>query len=77
MVLTQEDLAQIEQIVEEIVEGKTKHLPTKDDFYSKTDEVVGEIRAMREEFTLIVPRISDHEDRITAFEEIHPQGTHL
>ena len=45
--LTQTDLDQIEKIVEETVEEKigekTNLLPTKDEFFEKMDEVMGEL----------------------------------
>lgn len=63
--LTQKNLDQIEKIVDE----KTKHLPTKDEFYEKMDEVVGEVRAMREEQTLIGQKLLDHSDQLESHEE--------
>ncbi len=47
--LTQKDLDEIESLVKDTVEEKIKHLPTKDDFYGKMDEVMGELKAIREE----------------------------
>lgn len=41
--LTQKDLDEIEEIVEEKLDGKIKNLPTKDEFFSKMDEVMGEL----------------------------------
>ncbi len=49
--LTQKDLSQIEEIVEEKIGEKTKFLPTKDEFYGKMDEVVGELKSIREEIS--------------------------
>lgn len=77
MALTQRDLDAIEELINEKLDEKIKGLPTKNEFYSKMDEVIGELKSMREEFTLIVPRVSGHEERIAALEEIHPQGTHI
>jgi hypothetical protein len=37
------------------------------------DEVVGELKAMREEVAVVTHRVSDHEDRITKLEEAHPE----
>ena len=61
--------------VDEVIERKelvTKsvlsHLPTKDEFYSKMDEVVGELKAIREEQTVQSHQFSDHEDRIEKVE---------
>ena len=46
-----------------------KNLPTKDEFYEKMDEVVGELKAIREELPLISHRLSNHEDRIQRVED--------
>ena len=63
------DLMQV--TIEEAIETKglvTKddlsHLPTKDEFYTKMDEVIGELKTIREEQTLLSHRVSDHEDGI-------------
>ena len=68
MTLTQKDLDEIEQIVDDKIEDKTKNLPTKDEFFNKMDEVVGELKAIREELPLISHRLSNHEDRIQRVE---------
>jgi hypothetical protein len=60
MALTNDDIGKITEhvgaVVEEKIEEKqlfTKkdisYLPTKDDFYNKMDEVMGELKAIREE----------------------------
>lgn len=49
-----------------------KYLPTKDNFYEKMDEVMGELKAIREENAILNGRTSDHEERITKLEELHP-----
>ncbi|MBI4066785.1 hypothetical protein HY407_00225 [Candidatus Gottesmanbacteria bacterium] len=46
--LTIKDLEEIEKIVDEKLDAKIKHLPTKDEFYEKMDEVMGELKAVRE-----------------------------
>ena len=76
--LDNDDLKAISQLIkvniDEAIEEKlvTKddisHLPTKDEFYTKMDEVVGELKASREEQTLLSHRVSDHEDRIEKIE---------
>jgi hypothetical protein len=65
----------IEVTVEDVIERKelvTKsdisHLPTKDEFYTKMDEVIGELKTIREEQTLISRGLSDHGDRIEKIE---------
>ena len=65
----------IEVAVDEIVEKKelvTKsdlsHLPTKDEFFGKMDEVMGELKTKREEQTVQSHQLSNHEDRIEKVE---------
>ncbi|MBL7159721.1 hypothetical protein ISS85_04545 [Candidatus Microgenomates bacterium] len=79
--LTQKDLNEIEQLINEQLKEKIKFLPTKDEFYIKMDEVMGELKAIREEQTLVTGRISehtdileDHETRIVKLEQT-PQVT--
>ena len=69
MTLTITDLDEIEKIVDEKIEEKTRNLPTKDEFFGKMDEVMGELKAIREEQPLQSHRLSNHEDRITVIEE--------
>jgi hypothetical protein len=77
--LDSEDLKAIRDLIElafeESIEKKglvTKddlsHLPTKDEFYEKMDEAVGELKAGREEQAVLSHRVSDHEDRIERIE---------
>ena len=65
----------IEVTIEDVIEKKelvTKsdlsHLPTKDEFYTKMDEVMGELKTIREEQPLLSHRVSNHEDRIEKIE---------
>lgn len=58
--LTLKDLKDIDQLLEE----KVKYLPTKQEFFGKMDEVVGELKAMREEVTLLSSRQSEHSDTL-------------
>ena len=69
--LTQKDLEEIEKIVGEKIEEKIKLLPTKDEFFSKMDELMGELSNIRDEQTIVGHQVSDHEERLTALEEIH------
>jgi len=77
--LDSDDLKAIDQIIEAkmdvVIENRqlvTKedlsHLPTKDDFYGKMDEVMGELKASREEKSVLGHQVSDHEDRIERIE---------
>jgi hypothetical protein len=60
--------------IEEAVETKlvTKddlsHLPTKDEFYGKMDEVMGELKAIREEFAVSSHQVAEHGDRLEKIE---------
>jgi len=81
--LTQKDLLQIETVVNrrvnpleekvETLEEKINLLPTKDEFFSKMDEVMGELKTIREQQEIITGKTSDHEDRITKLEDLHPE----
>lgn len=46
------------------IKEKLSRLPTKDEFYTKMDEVMGELKAVREEQALQSQHLSDHDDRI-------------
>lgn len=72
LMLTQKDLDEIEEIVEEKLEEKIKILPTKDEFFSKMDEVMGELATIRDEQTIISHQVSDHGDRLEKLEEAAP-----
>jgi hypothetical protein len=76
--LDNDDLKAIQGLIQVTIEEATEkklvtkedisHLPTKDEFYEKMDEVMGELKTIREEQTLLSHRISDHEDRIEKIE---------
>jgi hypothetical protein len=61
----------VEEVIEKkqlVTESDISHLPTKDDFYGKMDEVMGELKAIREEQAVQSQHLSDHEDRIQKIE---------
>jgi len=65
--------------IQKIVKEEIKHLPSKDDFFGKMDEVMGELKTIREEITLLGGRQSEssdqlenHEDRILKLEKNSP-----
>jgi hypothetical protein len=67
------DLMQV--TIEEAIESKglvTKedisHLPTRDQFYTKMYEVMGELRTIREEQVIQANQLSNHSDRIEKIE---------
>lgn len=41
MVLTQQDLKEVGRLIEEKITEKTSNLPTKEEFFTKMDEVMG------------------------------------
>lgn len=82
MALTKRDIAQLREIVEvslevkldevldKKLEEKLSHLPSKKDFYEKMDEIMGELRTIRENQELISHKVyEDHEPRITKIEK--------
>ena len=77
--LDNDDLKAIKDLMEvtidEAIENKglvTKdhlgNLPTKDEFYGKMDELMGELKAIREEQAVQSHQLSDHGDRIDRIE---------
>jgi len=78
-ILGDDDLKAIKEVIkvtiDEAIEEKlvTKvdisHLPTKDEFYTKMDEVMGELKTIREEQALQSQHLSDHDDRIDKIED--------
>ncbi len=73
--LDSDDLKAIKALIEVTIDEKElvskadlSHLPTKDEFYSKMDEVMGELKTIREEQTVQSHQLSDHEDRLEKVE---------
>lgn len=73
--LTQRDLDQVEKLTRSIVKEEIKFLPSKNEFYGKMDEVMGELKKIREEQELTTDRnseikdtLKDHETRIDKLE---------
>lgn len=62
--LTQQDIDEIDKLITEKLDEKVKLLPTKDDFFGKMDEVMGELKAIREEHVLQGNTVSDHSDQL-------------
>ncbi len=52
------------------------HLPTKQDFYKKEDEIVDELETTRQEQTILNGQMVDRTDRIEKLEKIHPSYKH-
>ena len=73
--LDNDDLKAIKALIEVTIDKKElavkehmSHLPTKDEFYGKMDEVMGELKTIRDEQALQSQRLSDHDDRIEKVE---------
>ena len=81
------NLESIKQLIEVVVEQKLeekkiatkddlKHLPTKQDFYERTDKILSKLENIQQDNTVGSHQTSDHEERITLLEDIHPHGQH-
>lgn len=57
--------------LDEKLDEKLSHLPTKDEFYTKMDEVMGELKTIREEQAVQSHQLSNHEDRVEKLDS-HP-----
>ena len=75
--LTEDDIDHIEQILDEKFDEKLSHLPNKKEFYLKMDEVMGELKTIREGQEIIGPKLYALDERVMALEEIHPSGKHV
>ena len=69
MTLTQEDLDKIKQILHKKLGEEFENLTTKDEFFSKMDEVMGELETAREEQTTLSRQVSSHENRLRTLEK--------
>lgn len=75
--LTQKDLDEIEKLLDEKINERTKFLPTKDEFYAKMDELMHKLNSIEEEVTVISSykeSIEDHETRIGKIEQVLPSS---
>lgn len=79
MALTDKDIQAIKDVVKVAVNEAVddcglvtkedlKYLPTKDEFYGKMDEVMNELKTIREETTIRNNRIDNQEVRIAKIE---------
>jgi hypothetical protein len=46
------------------LDEKLSYLPTKEEFYGKMDQVMGEFKAIRQEVAVLGYQVSDHGDRL-------------
>jgi len=72
MTLTQKDFDQIDRLMDEKFDDKLKNLPTKEEFFSKMDEVIEELKDAREGHEIFSKTVSSHEDLLENLEKIHP-----
>lgn len=54
-----------------------EYLPSKEEYYKREDKMMGELKKISENITILTSQVSNHSDRIEKLEEIHPQGRHL
>lgn len=76
MTLTQKDLDNIEQRLNDVFATKDELQNLKSDLIDHLDHILKEVTASRKEQTIIGHQITDDRERISASEEIHPQGQH-
>lgn len=76
MSLTQKDLNAIRDLIgitidedmEEKLDEKLSKFPTKEEFFNRMDEVMRELKIIKEETTVLSHQVSNHDDRITKVE---------
>lgn len=62
----------------ELEEKFEKHITKlKSEFLNEIDPVLKEVTTAREERPIIAQKQSDHEDRLSTLEKIHPEGKHF
>jgi hypothetical protein len=83
MALTDKDMKALRELFEVILDEKEvltkkdiEHLPTKDEFYEQTSEILKRLDDLEESNTLISERVSKHSDVIEKLRKIHPQYSH-
>lgn len=62
--------------LEEKVKQYVGNLPTREEFNSRMDEMMGELKTVREEHAMLSQHSSDHSDAIEALQKIHPHNSH-
>ncbi|MBI4153467.1 hypothetical protein HY503_00495 [Candidatus Woesebacteria bacterium] len=66
--LTQRDIDELEKTFATKFFLKEELQKLRSDLLDKLDSILKEILAMREEMTIVVHKVSNHEDRITVLE---------
>ncbi len=67
--LNQQDIAEIEKLLNDTIDQKTKLLPTKEEFFKKMDELMGEVKAMRESQELHAGQHSRLDDLLDLYDK--------
>jgi len=66
--LTQKDVDLLENTFKQVFATKEEIKETKNEVVTLLDEMMGELKTIRESITLSTHRLSNHEDRITKLE---------
>ena len=66
----------LKDVIEEVLEEKLSQLPSKEEFYSSQDKLITELKAMREETSLIAGQASRHANDLEQLKIIHPGFQH-
>lgn len=61
----------LEQIIDQKLSEKIGILPTKDEFYSQMDQIMGELKSIREEQIVLTQHDQDQNDRLDNLEFLH------
>lgn len=61
----------IRDVVKEEMHDVVGHLPTKEEFYTMMDQIMGELKGIREDMAAAQARADRHEQRITVLESYH------
>lgn len=69
MILTQKDLDDLEKLIDEKLDEKIKHLPNKHEFFKAMDEIMGELKSLRESYEIIGPQVVNHKARLERLEK--------
>lgn len=82
--LTDDDKQFIKTLLEDVLEYKLEekikehvgNLPTKEEFNSRMDEMMGELKTNREEQSMLAQSDVDQTDAIEDLQKIHPHNSH-
>lgn len=76
--LTDTDLVAIRELIklafddelEKKFEEKLKYLPNKEQFFSKMDEIMGELKKIREEQIILVDKVNQHDKLLSKITQV-------